>query len=521
MSRLRADLDTFAGVPAGSYVLPNTRAVTDNFVLDVAAGDFYTLTNPLTVEDAVTTYANITFAANLLLKIEDEILLVSAVSSPDVTFARAQLGTTAAKHPAGVSIYEEDFNDTTDVTINSDFDNTTDPLTITIADYPNTDLSVNAVIQVESEKMLVAANDGTDATLARAQFGTSAAAHPDDDPVLQLEWADSTDDTAGAAIYPVEADEYAVAPYDGYLVKRSLDDDGSDVDWNALTGFLWYWTGTIVTPDAGRYAVTREPLLWYDEQQPTPPIDADGRINLQLAYQAVIDTLLVSGGAFRVDERGWAFGDPPPTYDESSDTYSGTGILGNERVIVGVNAGVVQFEDRVSDGKRYAGGGNVRLDVDGFTILEGSSTSSRFRWIGSDDGVEKIALSDFFNGTTRALKVEANADASATNGYFYVIVRDNSDENVELYLIKDNGSNGFLAISGSEFAGLSVGFLTTPVLSDGVGIDVNGKLLRLRTSKTPSSASDTGNAGEICWDSSYIYVCTATNTWKRVAISTW
>lgn len=39
--------------------------------------------------------------------------------------------------------------------------------------------------------------------------------------------------------------------------------------------------------------------------------------------------------------------------------------------------------------------------------------------------------------------------------------------------------------------------------------------------KTPANASDTGTAGTIAWDSNYIYVCTATDTWKRVAISTW
>ena len=38
---------------------------------------------------------------------------------------------------------------------------------------------------------------------------------------------------------------------------------------------------------------------------------------------------------------------------------------------------------------------------------------------------------------------------------------------------------------------------------------------------TPASATATGSAGEIQWDSNYIYVCVATNTWKRVAISTW
>lgn len=38
---------------------------------------------------------------------------------------------------------------------------------------------------------------------------------------------------------------------------------------------------------------------------------------------------------------------------------------------------------------------------------------------------------------------------------------------------------------------------------------------------TPASAGAAGSEGRICWDASYIYVCVATNTWKRVAIATW
>ena len=37
----------------------------------------------------------------------------------------------------------------------------------------------------------------------------------------------------------------------------------------------------------------------------------------------------------------------------------------------------------------------------------------------------------------------------------------------------------------------------------------------------PASATSTGVAGTIAYDSSYVYICTATNTWKRVAISSW
>ena len=41
--------------------------------------------------------------------------------------------------------------------------------------------------------------------------------------------------------------------------------------------------------------------------------------------------------------------------------------------------------------------------------------------------------------------------------------------------------------------------------------------LNLTSPTVPSSATDTGTAGDISWDSNYIYVCTAANTWKRTA----
>ena len=37
----------------------------------------------------------------------------------------------------------------------------------------------------------------------------------------------------------------------------------------------------------------------------------------------------------------------------------------------------------------------------------------------------------------------------------------------------------------------------------------------------PASATATGNKGDNAFDSNYFYVCVATNTWKRVALSTW
>lgn len=38
---------------------------------------------------------------------------------------------------------------------------------------------------------------------------------------------------------------------------------------------------------------------------------------------------------------------------------------------------------------------------------------------------------------------------------------------------------------------------------------------------TPASATAPGDKGSVKFDSNYLYVCVANNTWKRVALSTW
>ena len=67
----------------------------------------------------------------------------------------------------------------------------------------------------------------------------------------------------------------------------------------------------------------------------------------------------------------------------------------------------------------------------------------------------------------------------------------------------------------------SLGLGAAPTFSDGEGIYVDGKILRIYTSKTVASAGASGYQGEICWDSNHIYVCVAFNTWKRATLATW
>jgi hypothetical protein len=52
-------------------------------------------------------------------------------------------------------------------------------------------------------------------------------------------------------------------------------------------------------------------------------------------------------------------------------------------------------------------------------------------------------------------------------------------------------------------------------------LDINDDSIRVRTAKTPASATATGTQGQIAWDADYVYVCVATDTWKRTALLTW
>ena len=86
--------------------------------------------------------------------------------------------------------------------------------------------------------------------------------------------------------------------------------------------------------------------------------------------------------------------------------------------------------------------------------------------------------------------------------------------------LKGKSQRFFIGTSEKVRIGTSgnVGFgVTSPTAK----VDINSDILRLRTSKTPGSVGAAGSAGDICWDADYVYVCTATDTWKRTAIGTW
>jgi hypothetical protein len=98
---------------------------------------------------------------------------------------------------------------------------------------------------------------------------------------------------------------------------------------------------------------------------------------------------------------------------------------------------------------------------------------------------------------------------------------DSTGSSRQAYIYKEGTSGKF--VIGNDQAGKSI--VLAPSGSDAVTVTSTAATFAgtvIHTlSATPASASATGTVGTMSWDASYIYICTATNTWKRVAIATW
>lgn len=78
--------------------------------------------------------------------------------------------------------------------------------------------------------------------------------------------------------------------------------------------------------------------------------------------------------------------------------------------------------------------------------------------------------------------------------------------------------------SGSQLTSLCIqssGLIGVQTDAPTEALDIAANTVRLRTARTPASATAAGSQGSICWDASYLYICTAANTWRRVAHSSW
>lgn len=78
---------------------------------------------------------------------------------------------------------------------------------------------------------------------------------------------------------------------------------------------------------------------------------------------------------------------------------------------------------------------------------------------------------------------------------------------------------GSLSVIGGAITG-SGGLAITGGGSIAGGLTVSSGALVLTAGGAPATAASTGTAGQIAWNSGFIYICVAANTWKRVAVAT-
>jgi hypothetical protein len=88
-----------------------------------------------------------------------------------------------------------------------------------------------------------------------------------------------------------------------------------------------------------------------------------------------------------------------------------------------------------------------------------------------------------------------------------------------LSIDKDGIVQSIFFNSGNFSIGSTTDDNTNKLQVAGSVISTQYRLSALNTA--PASATATGTLGEIRIDANHIYVCTATNTWKRAAIATW
>jgi len=101
----------------------------------------------------------------------------------------------------------------------------------------------------------------------------------------------------------------------------------------------------------------------------------------------------------------------------------------------------------------------------------------------------------------------------AMDGEFRLVSTANGNTHLN-YLLGGNNYVTHKSTSGTYFRQFA-----SPTYTSVLGIV--GTNIIFYVTKTPASAAAAGTTGTIAWDTNYIYVCVATNTWKRAALSTW
>ena len=170
-----------------------------------------------------------------------------------------------------------------------------------------------------------------------------------------------------------------------------------------------------------------------------------------------------------------------------------------------------------ASGETFVSGSVILQDVEPTIYFSGSNGSETLGQIGYNSS-DNILIQN--NVTNKHIVLKANDAGTLREGFRLdgavpeVVVNQTADSLVDFRVESDNNTHMLFVDGAADKIGINT---DTP----GTTLDINGSAIRIRNNSTPSSASDLGMTGEIRWDANYVYICIATDTWRRIAHSTW
>lgn len=189
-------------------------------------------------------------------------------------------------------------------------------------------------------------------------------------------------------------------------------------------------------------------------------------------------------------------------------------------------------------------GGSARIDIAAATSSQAGIVSTTTQSLGGTksflDGIKSKDYLQLFDATLATVTVDFDLITSASpfNSKCYISAVDSNDDEVQLYFALASGviisatddTSLVDASYGVQDSGGTVYFGDWG--TDPVGNVVKGGLITTVSSSSaptwvsaPSTTSSTGTAGQMAYGFTlpdwYLYVCVATNSWRRVLLSTW
>tara|TARA_B100000886_G_scaffold262084_1_gene186815 strand:- start:4704 stop:5357 length:654 start_codon:yes stop_codon:yes gene_type:complete len=193
----------------------------------------------------------------------------------------------------------------------------------------------------------------------------------------------------------------------------------------------------------------------------------------------------------------------------------------------------IDFED---DYIALEAAGTAVLVVSGSKVGIGTSTPSQLltlegaapciQFTEGDADRSKIFVNDSDNlvlqqqQTNKHIVMKINDAGTVREGFRLngavpeIVVNETSDSLVDFRVESNNNTHMLFVDGGNDKIGINT---NNPAQI----LDINGDTIRLRNQRTIPNSNTFGEAGEICYDQNYIYICIATDTWRRVAISSW